>query len=317
MAETKILVTGAKGQLGSVLTQALRARYGQAQVVATDIRETGDEEGPFEILDITDKARLYALQAQYGITQVYHLAAILSATGEQNPALTWKVNMDGLLNVLELGRERGLSRIYFPSSIAVFGTRTPRQNTPQYTVLNPSTVYGISKRAGEQWCAYYRERYGVDVRSLRYPGLIGYESLPGGGTTDYAVDIYHKAIAGEAFSCFLEADTALPMMYMPDAIRATIEVMEAPAEAITVNESYNLSGMSFTPAEITRAIQAHYPDFEVSYAPDFRQQIAASWTESVDDSAARKDWGWQEAFDLEKMTADMLQQLKNQKSISA
>lgn len=310
MSNETILITGANGQLGSELSDALRKHYGHTQVIATDIRESNSPQaGIFEQLDVLDGERLLALVKKYKVTQIYHLAAILSAKGEERPQFTWQVNMEGLFNVLNIARDEQLRKVYYPSSIAVFGSKTPRINTPQDSIFNPSTVYGISKLAGEHWSAYYHKRYGLDVRSLRYPGLIGYVAPPGGGTTDYAVDIFHHAVKGKAYNCFLKADTALPMMYMPDAIRATIELMEAPAEQISLHEGYNLSGMSFTPAEITEAIQAHYPQFEVRYEPDFRQSIADSWSDSIDDSLARSDWGWQEEYDLEKMTADMLQQL--------
>lgn len=310
MSNETILITGANGQLGSELTQALRERYGAGQVIATDIRESGESQtGPFEQLDVLDGNRLLELVHRYKVTQIYHLAAILSAKGEERPQFTWQVNMDGLFNVLNTARDENLKKVYYPSSIAVFGTKTPKEHTPQDSIFNPSTVYGISKLAGEHWCSYYYQRYGLDVRSLRYPGLIGSVAPPGGGTTDYAVDIYHHAAQGKDYSCFLKEDTALPMMYMPDAIRATIELMEAPEEQISMHGGYNLSGMSFTPAEVTAAIQKHHPDFEVQYEPDFRQAIADSWSDSIDDSLARADWGWKEEYDLDRMTEDMLQQL--------
>ncbi|QNE41056.1 NAD-dependent epimerase/dehydratase family protein [Hymenobacter sp. NBH84] len=308
-----ILVIGACGQLGLELTEALRQRYGAAQVIAADVRLPQQPEllhgGPFELLDVLDRAHLFALVQQYRPRQIYHLVAMLSATAEKHPQVAWKLNMDGLLNVLDVAVEYKVAQVYWPSSIAVFGPDTPRTHTPQLTVMNPNTVYGISKLAGEQWCEWYHQKYGLDVRSLRYPGLIGYKSLPGGGTTDYAVDIYHKAVAGENFECFLQEDTELPMMYMPDALRATLDLMHAPAEQIRVRSSYNLSGMSFSPQEIAASIRRHVPDFEVSYRPDTRQQIADSWPRSIDDSRARQDWGWQPEFDLDKMTADMLAHL--------
>ncbi|UOR04987.1 NAD-dependent epimerase/dehydratase family protein [Hymenobacter aerilatus] len=308
-----ILVIGACGQLGLELTEALRQRYGAAQVIAADVRPPQQPEllqgGPFELLDVLDRARLFTLVQQYRPRQIYHLVAMLSATAEKHPQLAWKLNMDGLLNVLDAAVEHQVAQVYWPSSIAVFGPDTPRDNTPQLTVMNPNTVYGISKLAGEQWCEWYHKKYGLDVRSLRYPGLIGYKSLPGGGTTDYAVDIYHKAVAGENFECFLQEDTELPMMYMPDALRATLDLMHAPAEQIKVRSSYNLSGMSFSPQEIAASIRRHVPDFAVSYRPDQRQQIADSWPNSIDDAQARQDWGWQPEFDLDKMTADMLAHL--------
>lgn len=309
-----ILVIGAGGQLGLELTQELRELYGASHVVAADVRAPKDAEtaqaGPFEQLDVLDKNRLEEVIRQYKPKQVYHLAALLSATAEKNPKFGWQLNMDGLFHVLDAAVDLGVQQVYWPSSIAVFGPDTPRQNTPQLTVMNPNTVYGISKLAGEQWCEWYHRKHGLDVRSLRYPGLIGYKSLPGGGTTDYAVDIYHKAIAGENYECFLEEDTYLPMMYMPDALKATLDLMHAPTEQIKVRTSYNLGAMSFSPTEITTAIQQHVPGFEVTYKPDSRQQIANSWPASIDDSKARQDWGWQPDFDLNKMTADMLLHLK-------
>lgn len=308
--QEKILVTGATGQIGTVLTEALRQAYGQNNVLATDIKKPEHHDGPFEMLDILNTQRITEIIADYDITTVYHLAAILSASGEWNPQKTWNVNMNGLLSILEIARATGLQKVFFPSTIAVFGTTTPRINTPQHTVMTPSTVYGISKASGELWCKYYHDRFGLDVRSVRYPGIISYQSMPGGGTTDYAVDIFHQAILQGSYTCFLEADTRLPMMYMDDAIRATLELMAAPAEAIRNRTSYNLAAMSFTPAELAAAIQKHMPDFTIQYAPDQRQAIAASWTESIDDSEARRDWGWAHRFDLEAMTSEMLNQLK-------
>jgi nucleoside-diphosphate-sugar epimerase len=266
--------------------------------------------GPFELLDVLDKARLETLVQQYRPVQIYNLAALLSATAEKNPAFAWKLNMDGLLNVLNVAVQYQVPQVYWPSSIAVFGPDTPREHTPQVTIMNPNTVYGISKLAGEQWCEWYHRHHGLDVRSLRYPGLIGYKSLPGGGTTDYAVDIYHKAVAGEDFSCFLKPDTRLPMMYMPDALKATLDLMHAPAENINVRTSYNLGAMSFTPQEVAAAIQQEVPSFRISYAPDARQAIADSWPASIDDSAARHDWNWSPDYDLGKMTHDMLAHLR-------
>ncbi|MBC6606014.1 NAD-dependent epimerase/dehydratase family protein [Hymenobacter sp. BT188] len=305
-----VLVIGACGQLGFELTHALRQRYAADHVIAADVRLPQQPElqeaGPFELLDVLDRPRLEAIIEQYRPKQIYHLAALLSATAEKNPEFGWRLNMDGLLNVLDLSVKYKVAQVYWPSSIAVFGPDTPRQNTPQLTIMNPSTVYGISKLAGEQWCEWYHKNHGLDVRSLRYPGLISYKTLPGGGTTDYAVDIYHKAVAGQPYECFLQEDTYLPMMYMPDALKATLDLMHAPAEQIKVRSSYNLGAMSFSPAEITASIQRHEPDFEVTYKPDSRQQIADSWPASIDDSRARQDWGWQPEFDLDKMTADML-----------
>lgn len=309
-----VLVIGACGQLGLELVAALRQRYAPNLVVAADVRPPKNPAllagGPFELLDVLDRARLDKLIRQYRPTQIYHLAALLSATAEKNPLFGWQLNMDGLLIVLEAAVAHGVAQVYWPSSIAVFGPDTPREHTPQLTIMNPNTVYGISKLAGEQWCEWYHRKHGLDVRSLRYPGLIGYKSLPGGGTTDYAVDIYHKAIAGEDYECFLQEDTYLPMMYMPDALKATLDLMHAPADQIRVRTSYNLGGMSFSPAEITASIQQHEPGFRVTYQPDSRQQIANSWPVSIDDTAARRDWGWQPDFDLSKMTTDMLLNLR-------
>lgn len=308
----KILVIGASGQIGVELTLALRKIYGGVNVIAADLREENEllkGSGPYVSLDIMNKEMLHVLVLRQNITQIYLLAAILSATGEKNPNLAWHLNMQGLLNVLDIAREENLHKIYWPSSIAVFGPTSPKQNCPQQTIIEPTTVYGISKYAGEFWCNYYFQRYGVDVRSLRYPGLISYKSAPGGGTTDYAVEIYHDALEEKQYECFLSEDTYLPMMYMPDAIRATIELMEAPKEKINVRTSYNLSAISFSPKEIAASIKKHIPEFAISYKPDSRQAIADSWPQSIDDSVARKDWGWKPEFDLDAMTADMLKNL--------
>ncbi|WP_347157381.1 NAD-dependent epimerase/dehydratase family protein [Pontibacter chitinilyticus] len=313
-----VLVIGACGQLGSELTLELRRLYGNANVVAADIAMPKQSDlrdsGPFEKVDVLNTQVLADLAAKYKFKQIYHLAAVLSATGEKNPKFAWRLNMDGLFNVLDLALEHQVSKVYWPSSIAVFGPTTPRRATPQHTIMDPNTVYGISKQAGERWCAYYFEKYGLDVRSLRYPGLIGYKALPGGGTTDYAVDIYHKALQGEPFECFLDKNTYLPMMYMPDALKATLDLMHAPAEQVKVRDSYNLGAMSFSPDEIAASIRQHIPDFKIIYKPDARQQIADSWPQSIDDSAARQDWGWQPAYDLDTMTADMLTNLKRLKA---
>lgn len=306
----KILVTGATGQIGTVLTEALREAYGHDNVLATDIKKPEHHTGLFEMLDILNTQRITEIVDDYQITTIYHLAAILSASGEWNPQKTWNVNMNGLLSILELARAQGIQKVFFPSTIAVFGTTTPRINTPQHTVMTPATVYGISKASGELWCKYYHDRFGLDVRSVRYPGIISYQSMPGGGTTDYAVDIFHQAILHGKYTCFLEADTRLPMMYMEDSIRATLELMAAPSDQIKERTSYNLAAMSFTPAELAAAIQKHMPEFTIDYAPDQRQAIAASWTESIDDSPARRDWGWKHQFDLDTMTTEMLQQLR-------
>ena len=309
MTKERILVIGAGGQIGSVLTDALRSVHGADHVIASDMRELPDTGGPSVVLNALDGAALEAVVTKYKINQIYHLAAILSATGEKDPMWAWNINMNSLFNVLEIARTKALHKVYFPSSIAVFGREANHYDTPQHEVLIPETVYGISKVAGENWANYYFRRYGVDIRSMRYPGIIGYQSLPGGGTTDYAVDIYHYATRGEPFECFLRHDTALPMLYMPDAIRATIELMEAAASKISIRTSYNLSGMSFTPAEIAASIKKEVPGFSISYKPDFRQKIADSWPASIDDSAARRDWGWKPEFDLDAMTVDMLKNL--------
>ncbi|WP_268033774.1 NAD-dependent epimerase/dehydratase family protein [Algoriphagus sp. PAP.12] len=310
----KILVIGAAGQLGSELTKSLSDIYGGDRVIATDLNESARSKFDycqFEVLDIMDQAKAKELIQKENVKQVYHLAAVLSATGEQKPLFAWNLNMDSLLFVLEMAREFKMEKVYWPSSIAVFGPNTPKINTPQYCVKEPNTVYGISKQAGERWCEYYFQKYGVDVRSLRYPGLIGYKSLPGGGTTDYAVDIYHKVLAGEKFSCFLREDSSLPMMYMPDAIKATLDLMHAPSESVKIRSSYNLAGMSFTPKDIYESILKYYPNFEIEYNPDFRQSIADSWPDSVDDSCARTDWGWKPDFGLDEMTKDILENLPN------
>lgn len=313
MVKEKILVIGASGQIGVELTLALRKIYGNANVIASDLREENEllkGSGPYVSLDVMNKEMLHVQVIRQGITQIYLLAAILSATGEKNPNLAWSLNMQSLLNVLDIAREEKLHKVYWPSSIAVFGPTSPKDNCPQQTVIEPTTVYGISKYAGEFWCNYYNYRYGVDVRSIRYPGLISYKSAPGGGTTDYAVEIFHEALEEKKYECFLREDTYLPMMYMPDAIRATIELMEADAAKISVRTSYNLSGMSFSPTEIAAEIKKHIPEFEITYKPDYRQAIADSWPKSIDDSVARKDWGWKEEFNLSSMVKDMLDNLK-------
>jgi nucleoside-diphosphate-sugar epimerase len=311
MKKHKILIIGAGGQLGSELTQGLWEIYGKENVIATDIKDPQGilSQGKFEILDVLKEKQLFEFIRKNEITQIYHLAAVLSATGEKNPKFAWHLNMDGLIHVLDAAVEFQLDRVYWPSSIAAFGPTTPRDNTPQDTVMDPTTIYGISKQAGERWCEWYHQKKGVDVRSLRYPGLIGYKTKPGGGTTDYAVDIYIKSLTDKKFECFLSEHTYLPMMYMDDAVKATIDLMEAPAEKVKIRSSYNISSMSFSPAEIAKSIQKHIPEFTISYKPDFRQAIADSWPKSLDDSAARKDWGWQHGFDLEKMTFDILKNL--------
>ena len=312
MVKEKILVIGASGQIGVELTLALRKIYGGASVVASDLREQNpllEGTGPYVSLDVMNKEMLHVQVIRQNITQIYLLAAILSATGEKNPPLAWHLNMQGLLNVLDIAKEEKLHKVYWPSSIAVFGPTSPRVMCPQQTIIEPITVYGISKYAGEFWCNYFHQRYKVDVRSLRYPGLISYKSSPGGGTTDYAVEIFHEALEEKRYTCFLQKDTYLPMMYMPDAIRATIELMEAPADQLSIRTSYNISGMSFSPEEIAAEIKKHVPEFSIVYQPDYRQQIANSWPQSIDDSVARHEWGWKPEYDLPAMTADMLENL--------
>lgn len=313
MAKEKILVIGASGQIGVELTLALRKIYGDANVVASDLREENPllhGTGPYVSLDVMNKEMLHVQVIRQGFTQIYLLAAILSATGEKNPGLAWHLNMQSLLNVLDIAREEKLSKVYWPSSIAVFGPTSPKKDCPQKTIIEPTTVYGISKYAGEFWCNYYFNKYGVDVRSLRYPGLISYKSSPGGGTTDYAVEIFHEALEQKKYNCFLEKDTYLPMMYMPDAIRATIELMEAPNEKIRTRTSYNLAAISFSPEEIATEIKKHIPEFSITYAPDYRQAIANSWPQSINDAEARADWGWKHEYDLSAMTTDMFDNLK-------
>lgn len=306
-----ILIIGACGQLGTELTLKLRELFGVDHVIASDLHGPIKmiKDGIFVELDVMDKTKLDEVISRYAITQIYHLAAILSAKGEQNPKLAWDLNMNSLLNVLEAGRN-GVSKIYWPSSIAVFGPDTPKTRTPQKTVMNPTTIYGISKLAGERWCEYYHQKYGVDVRSIRYPGLIGYKAKPGGGTTDYAVDIFWKALQQEKFECFLTQGSQLPMMYMDDAVKATIDIMQADPNDIAIRSSYNVSSMSFSPEMIYAEISHHFPDFEISYRPDFRQEIADSWPNSMDDSHARADWGWSPDFNLSKMTKTMIDSLR-------
>ena len=310
---TKVLIIGACGQIGTELTAKLRATYGVENVVASAIRKLENDvvkNGIFEVLNALDYNQIEYLIEKYEITDVYLMAALLSATAEKNPAFAWDLNMNSLFHVLNIAKAGKIKKIFWPSSIAVFGPTTPRENTPQYTVMEPSTVYGISKQTGERWCEYYFKQYGVDVRSIRYPGLISWSTEPGGGTTDYAVDIYHKAILDGKFTSFLSENSALPMMYMDDAIKATIGIMQAPAEQIKIRSSYNLSAMSFTPKEIAEEIKKHYPDFTIDYNPDFRQKIADSWPASIDDSQARADWGWQNDFTIENMTEEMFANLK-------
>lgn len=304
-----ILVIGASGQIGTELTLKLREIHGNTNVVASDIRE-GNEElmqtGPFEILDATNLPAITKIVEKYEVEEVYQMAAMLSATAEKHPMKGWELNMESLFHILNLARDKKIKKVFWPSSIAVFGPTTPKNNTPQATIMEPSTVYGISKQAGERWCDYYNKKYGVDVRSLRYPGIISYKTLPGGGTTDYAIEIFHEALKNKKYTSFLSAETALPMMYMDDAIKATIDLMEAPVEKVKVRSSYNLAAISFNPRELAEAIKKHIPEFEIAYKPDFRQDIADSWPSDIDDSSAREDWNWKHEFDLEALTEKML-----------
>jgi len=309
--DERILIIGAGGQIGIELTENLSKLYGYENVIAADLKPIPAlSQNPFEKLDVLDKDALFSIINKYKIKQVYLLAALLSATGEQNPSFAWKLNMEGLFHVLDLAKEKHINKVYWPSSIAVFGPTTPRINTPQHTVMEPSTVYGISKQAGEGWCNWYNKKHGVDVRSLRYPGLIGWKSAPGGGTTDYAVHIFHEALKNKKYECFLSENTALPMMHMEDAIRATIELMHVPAEKVKIRTSYNLSGLSFTPKEMATEIKKHIPEFSITYKPDFRQAIADSWPASISDTEAREHWGWKEHYNLEKLCENMLLNLK-------
>ena len=313
MSKDKIWVIGASGQIGSDLVFELRKIYGGANVIASDIKEPNEEikeGGPFEAFDVCSVDEVSHIVKKYNITEVYNLAALLSGTAEKDPRFAWRLNMNGLFNILNVAREGYVKKVFWPSSIAVFGPTTPKINTPQLTITEPNTVYGITKIAGERWCEWFHHKYNIDVRSIRYPGLIGYKALPGGGTTDYAVDIFYHAIQGKDYECFLTKDTMLPMMYMPDGIRATLDLMHAPAEAIKIRSSYNLAGMSFDPEQIHESIKRHYPDFKVNYNIDFRQEIANSWPSSIDDSEANRDWGWTPSYDLESMVDDMILQLK-------
>lgn len=309
---TKILIIGACGQIGTELTKKLRSIYGVENVIAADIRKLNNDvvnSGPFEVVNALDFNQIQHIVEEHNIEEVYLMAALLSATAEKNPAFAWDLNMNSLFHVLNLAKANKIKKVFWPSSIAVFGPTTPREDTPQYTIMEPSTVYGISKQAGERWCEYYHNIFGVDVRSIRYPGLISWSTPPGGGTTDYAVDIYHKALSDGKYECFLSSETKMPMMYMDDAIRATVSIMQAEADQIKIRSSYNLAAISFTPTEIAAEIKKHIPDFEITYAPDFRQQIADSWPASIDDSRAREDWGWKHHFDLSQITMDMLRNL--------
>ncbi len=311
--KTIVLVLGASGQIGTELTQKLRLLYGNDNVIASDIREANSEvmaSGPFETIDATDKETILATIKKYKVTQVYLLAAMLSATAEKMPQKAWNLNMNSLLAVLDIAKEKHIEKVYWPSSIAVFGPTTPKENTPQKTIMEPSTVYGISKVSGEFWCNYYHEKFGVDVRSLRYPGIISWKTKPGGGTTDYAVDIYFKALKDKKYECFLSENTRLPMMYMNDAVDATIKLMQAKPEEVKIRNGYNLAAIDFTPKEIATEIKKHIPEFEITYSPDFRQQIADSWPQSINDSQARRDWNWKHKFDLKTMTEDIINNLQ-------
>lgn len=308
----KIMVIGCAGQIGSELTIELRKLFGEANVLATDIRTAPEDimkSGPFEILNVLDDKRLAEVVKQYGITQIYHLAAILSGNAEKKPLPSWEINMKGLMNVLEIARAEKLHRIFWPSSIAVFGPSTPRINTPQHCIMDPNTVYGISKLAGERWIEYFNNKFGVDTRSVRYPGLISYKTEAGGGTTDYAVEIFYEAIKHKKYECFLGPDSALPMMFMSDALKATIDVMQADKSKLSLKSSYNVAGISFTPKEIAAEIKKHIPEFEITYKPDFRQAIADSWPASIDDSVAKRDWNLNYDYDLAAMTTIMLKEV--------
>jgi len=309
----RILVIGAAGQIGSELTTALRNVYGSANVYATDIRKPSQDiidGGPFKILDVMNSKALKSFIAKNKINQIYLLAALLSGSAEKMPLFAWDVNMQSLLSILEISKDMGIKKLFWPSSIAVFGKTTPKVNTPQLTITEPNTVYGISKLAGERWCEYYFNRYNIDVRSIRYPGLISYKTEAGGGTTDYAVEIFYDAIRKGKYECFLKENAALPMMFMPDALDATINLMEADEKKIKIRSSYNLGGISFNPKQIAAEIKKHIPNFKITYKPDFRQAIAESWPQSIDDSAAKKDWGWKHEYDLKKMTTEMLENVK-------
>jgi nucleoside-diphosphate-sugar epimerase len=313
MNSKKILIIGASGQIGSELTLKLRELYGNENVIASDIKEGGEDlmtSGPFEIVDATDEEKITEVVEKYAITDVYLMAAMLSATGEKMPMKAWNLNMNSLFIILNLAKEKKIKKVFWPSSVAVFGPSSPKQNTPQTTVMEPTTVYGMSKQAGERWCEYYFKKLGVDVRSIRYPGIISYKTLPGGGTTDYAIEIFHEALRTGKYTSFLGEETALPMMFMDDAIKATVDIMEAPSEKVKVRTSYNLSAMSFTPKELANSIKSELPEFEIAYNPDFRQEIADSWPSSIDDTAAREDWGWSHDYDLKKLTQAMLDGLK-------
>ena len=316
MSET-ILILGAGGQIGGELTLKLRSIYGKDQVIASDIRQSQLLEssgGPFEIVDATDQDAILEIVKKYKVTQIYLLAALLSATGEKYPEKAWNLNMTSLLAVLNIAKDKHINRVYWPSSIAAFGPTTPKDQTPQRTIMEPSTVYGISKLSGEFWCNYYHDKYGVDIRSLRYPGIVSWKTKPGGGTTDYAVDIFFQALEKGSYECFLQPNTRLPMMYMEDAVNATVQIMQADAEEIQVRTSYNLAAINFTPEELATEIQKHIPEFQITYQPDFRQAIADSWPQTIDDSHARTDWNWSHQYDLTSMTKDIIQNLRAQKN---
>jgi len=310
MASDTILILGSGGQIGTELVTTLRKIHGTNHVIESDIKENTNTDGPYEVINVLDKDRIFEVVKKHKVTQVYLLAAMLSATAEKFPEKGWQLNMESLFHVLNLAKEKQINQIYWPSSIAAFGPTTPKQDTPQHTITEPSTIYGISKLTGELWCEWYHKKHGVDVRSIRYPGLISYTAPPGGGTTDYAVDIFHQALKTGSYECFLSAGTMLPMMYMPDAIRATIEIMQAPAENVKLRSGYNLAAFSFTPSQIAHEIRQHIPEFQVTYNPDFRQAIADSWPQSIDDSAARNDWGWKPEYKLKNMVEDMLINLR-------
>lgn len=307
MKQQTILITGSRGQIGTELANMLKTKY--ARVVTSDIRPNESGDPDYQQLNVLDKKRISEVIGDYKVDQVYHLAAILSAKGEENPTLAWEVNLTGGLNILDAALEHGVDRVFWPSSIAVFGPNTPKEQTPQITITDPTTIYGITKLAGERWAHHYFSKKGLDVRSIRYPGLISYKVLPSGGTTDYAVEIFHEAIKSKRYASFVSKDVRLPMMYMPDALRATIELMEAPADQIKIRSAYNVAGVSFSPEELSAAIQKVIPEFEISYAPDFRDGIAKSWPSSIDDSHARADWGWKPEYSLDRMTEDMIKEL--------
>ncbi|NNE14721.1 MAG: NAD-dependent epimerase/dehydratase family protein [Saprospiraceae bacterium] len=310
MSKTVILVTGSNGQIGTELVSALQKKHGQDSVIATDLKDNENSEGIFEFLDVMNFERVERVIKKYNVTQIYHLAALLSSSGEKNPALTWRINLDAYLNILQLAHKHKIEKIFFPSTIGVFGPTTPRINTPQNTSFVPGTVYGISKITGELWSQYYRNTYGLDIRGIRFPGVISYATIPKGGTTDFAVEIFFEAVKNKKYDCFLKADTRLPMVYMPDVLKATLDLMEAPKEDISISYAYNISGFSLTPAELNVAIKKYIPELQITYTPDKRQKIADSWSETIDDSLARKDWNWSPAYDMESMVKDMLDNIK-------